>query len=362
MDGMETSSNTIDMVTEYTNRLEALKEHIERRLRPGAIASASAAELAELQTAIQTLTLSPIEDSTVMRAYRAGLQLTGAASFRVEMARHFEAAKLESPSAAYFLNDKRAGYAFADILKVARPELIGAQQRFEDLRVDPPQTVKLSDSAGGSGVYLVSSKRHIRHAQDGRVFSSWPDFEEHARALAKKRERRGKADDTWLTEKLIVEPETPGVVAHDFKVYCCYGEPQLGLEIWRHPEKQYRFYTPDGRPAPLVSVAPHLAGTVAEATTKFADTQHFAEAARISKEIPVPFVSIDFLVTTGERYLGEFTPKPGIFAKFNVQWDRKLGEAVLRAERRLIADLVTGKRFGPYTEFKESFEPSAILV
>ncbi|PIB49322.1 teichuronopeptide biosynthesis, partial [Pseudomonas sp. 2588-5] len=78
---------------------------------------------------------------------------------------------------------------------------------------------------------------------------------------------------------------------------------------------------------------------------------------KLSAELPVPFMRIDFLKTSKELVFGEFTPKPGNYDEFNQKTDQSLGEMYLEAEYKLIDDLINGKKFSC---FKEIYRKVAI--
>lgn len=60
---------------------------------------------------------------------------------------------------------------------------------------------------------------------------------------------------------------------------------------------------------------------------------------------------IDFLKSKNGMVFGEFTPRPGGYEQFNDEIDRWLGEYFLKAEGRLVIDLLNGKNFDYYKRF-----------
>jgi hypothetical protein len=70
-----------------------------------------------------------------------------------------------------------------------------------------------------------------------------------------------------------------------------------------------------------------------------------ALAERISREIPAPFMRIDFLRSPDGLVFGEFTRRPGSYGKFSVKFDRWLGDMFLSAEARLFDDALAGQKF-----------------
>jgi len=72
----------------------------------------------------------------------------------------------------------------------------------------------------------------------------------------------------------------------------------------------------------------------------------------ISLEIPAPFVRIDLLKGVNGYFLGEFSPYPGDMRKFNKYFDTLLGHEFLKAETRLIYDIMNGKQFESYNNIR----------
>lgn len=69
-------------------------------------------------------------------------------------------------------------------------------------------------------------------------------------------------------------------------------------------------------------------------------------AEAVSRALPAPFLRIDFLrAADGRLVFCEFTPRPGRFSLIRPEFDRSFGAPFLRAEARLLADLLAGRHF-----------------
>src|SRR5699024_10454384 len=68
----------------------------------------------------------------------------------------------------------------------------------------------------------------------------------------------------------------------------------------------------------------------------------------LSKNIPAPFLRIDFLAAEDKLVFGEFTPTPGNYEEFSQPIDQLLVAQFLAAEARLVNDLLRGNRFEVY--------------
>jgi hypothetical protein len=74
-------------------------------------------------------------------------------------------------------------------------------------------------------------------------------------------------------------------------------------------------------------------------------------AAKISLEIPLPFMRIDFLRSAdGNLIFCEFTPRPGDFEKLNAGTDARLGREYSAAFARLYDDVLNGKSFKLFSQ------------
>ncbi len=134
-----------------------------------------------------------------------------------------------------------------------------------------------------------------------------------------------------------------------YKFYCFYGEVGLILESDRIPKLKRCWYDADLN---MVNTGKYV--STASRAGKDGLKELLELAKSISLEIPAPFVRIDFLKQGDDVYLGEFTPAPGGFHRFNHTWDTNLGEMYHKAMTRLSCDVSMGKVFSKYQSLTKS--------
>jgi hypothetical protein len=261
-------------------------------------------------------------------------------SFRAIMVQRSEAARHAGVrDRAWQLDDKAAGYRFADTLGVRRPAGDLTGRPLADIRPDPPCVVKPLRGTGARGVYLVYDHDRIVDVRTGDTVRSWPEAARRAKRLTASTTRPVR--DLWIVEELILDSDRP---TRDLKFFAFYGQVLFTLEIERLPTFRRVFWAPDGQP-------------VETGKTNTLDDgygvrpEQVALAERISVEIPAPFMRIDMLRGGGHgAVVGEFTPRPGQFEEFDQATDRQLAEEWMRAERRLLDDALSGKRFAAFEQ------------
>ncbi|WP_347452900.1 ATP-grasp fold amidoligase family protein [Acinetobacter thermotolerans] len=151
--------------------------------------------------------------------------------------------------------------------------------------------------------------------------------------------------DKWMVEELIQGED----IARDVKFYCFYGEIGLILESNRIPSLKRCWYDKDFSKVKTGKYNNNLFEGSGE------NLEELSKAAqRISLELPVPFIRLDFLQIGNDIYLGEFTPVPGGYAAFNQEWDKKLGEMYQHATVRISNDVAYGKIFDKYASLIKS--------
>jgi hypothetical protein len=259
-------------------------------------------------------------------------------SFQASLALRSRKRQLGETLPEWVLEDKLAAYRFVDTLNVKRPWV---SEKLYPAGQIPRKTgivIKPSDGAGSRGVYLVFGHDHIQDVKRGLVLTSWDAL---CAQMNKDLEQRLVRADEWITEELILEGKQP---ARDLKFYCFYGEVALVLEIKRIPELKYCWWTADGRRIQTGKYEEEL--FKGDGFSK----EELEQAAVMSKEIPTPFIRIDFLKTEKELVFGEFTPKPGNYDEFDQSTNQWLGDYFLEAEGRLMADLLHGKQFTHYNK------------
>lgn len=232
------------------------------------------------------------------------------------------------------LDDKAAGYRFADALGVRRPASDLIPRKLEDLTPTPPAVVKPFKSTGARGCYLLMPGGTVIDLRHRETLGSWDEAKARARRLLAAPHSRVR--DPWIVEELILDDGAP---ARDLKFFGFYGEVPCLVEIDRLPEFRRAYLTPDG--TVLDTGKPNTL------TRPYgASKEQIALAEKISREIPAPFCRIDMLRDGAtSAVVGEFTPRSGQFEGFDRATDRWLAEKWVQAERRLLDDALAGKQF-----------------
>lgn len=260
-------------------------------------------------------------------------------SFHAIMLQRSEAARHAGVrDRVWALDDKAAGYRFADALGVRRPASDLTPRKLADLAPAPPTVVKPARSTGARGVYLLMPGGEVIDLRQRDTLRSWERAADRARRLLA--EPHSRVRDQWITEELILDGRRP---ARDLKFFCFYGQLLFLVEIERLPTFRRVYLSPDGQ-----EITTGKSNTLTKPYG--ASKEQIALAERISLEIPAPFCRIDMLREgrTG-AVVGEFTPRSGQFEEFDQATDRLMGEAWVRAERRLLDDALAGKRFDAFT-------------
>jgi L-alanine-DL-glutamate epimerase-like enolase superfamily enzyme len=273
-----------------------------------------------------------------------GISLPSGLSFRTIMLEQSEARQVRAFRPGWLLDNKTTAYAFVDLLGVTRPRSDRTVRRIADVAPEAPIIIKPVRATGSTGVHAVFALDRIVHLRNGKVLASWDEMLKHADWLMAE-ERTRPVPDRWMVEELIFENAAAQRPAGDLKFYAFYGEIVLIQESRREEGLQVCFWTPDGERVVTGRYEDKLLtdglGVTAEQITL---------AATISAEIPVPFMRIDLLRGENGLVFGEFTPRPGHFDELNDEWDRRFGEAWVRAEGRIISDVLDGKRFSEFAE------------
>lgn len=249
---------------------------------------------------------------------------------------------LKSKLPEWRLNDKVHGCAFIDRLGVRRPRKMESYVSASQIPKKEGIVIKPSQGAGSRGVYLVVGFDKIIDAKKSRILSNWTELEK----IMSENLVSGKIKkDQWIVEDLVFEDEAKSQPARDLKFYCFYGNVALVLEKSTFPEVKYCWWTPKGQYI---------------RTGKYEDrlfqgdgvsSRDIELAASVSREIPAPFLRIDFFKTPSGMLFGEFTPRPGGYEQFNDDIDQWLGDYFLEAEARLVEDFLNGKRFDHFNNF-----------
>ena len=297
--------------------------------------------LTRAQVLLEEVSPDALTHHNIKKIERHDLKIRRALSFKWFMAQESESRRLGLTSPAWMLDQKIDAYRFIDRIGVRRPKSDLETHRLSRAPITPPTVLKPRRSTGSRGCYLITSPQSIVHVRDGASFQSLDEMKEHAHTLmAPSRENARPLPDRWMVEELILEDHAAGTPARDLKFFCFYGEVVLYLEVRRHGGKsEYSFRTPDNRPvAPGNWNYEYFEG-------QGASTEEMDLARQISLEIPHPFCRIDMLKSEDGLVFGEFTPRPGGYNRFSPEWDRRMGEAWVRAQHRIFIDALHGKNF-----------------
>lgn len=278
------------------------------------------------------------------------LPLKQAASYRASLNMRFRQQQLAGELPELVLDNKKAAYQFMEKLGIRIPCTSKANYKYKDIPKDTEIVIKPADGAGSRGVYLVHDFNDIIDVKRQAQLDSWEAMEQ---SMKNDLDSGWVAKDEWYTEELILEDVQTKTPASDVKFYCFYGKVGLVLEITRYPELKYCWWTAEGERVHTGKYEdePFLGKGVTQAEVDM--------AAKISAEIPVPFIRIDFLRGEGGLVFGEFTPKPGNYDEFDEATDQQMGDYFLEAEGRLVADLLEEKRFTVYRGLTNNTERPA---
>lgn len=317
-----------------------LLQALRRALRRQRMADGNEAHIERVSKLLEIAEPRHLTHDQLRTIRRHKLPFPRALSFRQIMTQRWDAKRLGVPDPVWLLDRKRVGQRFADDLGVRTPKVDPEAYAAAEVPWRTDMVVKPEHGTGARGVHLVLDTDRIIHVYDNAVLDSPEAMEAHLRRLMIDRLR--PLPDRWTCEELIVEPS--GEPARDLKFFSFYGEVMCVKEVVRLPKVLGRFWDADGRSFDTdekpANVLPDGIGIT--------DDQ-VKVAARISSEIPAPFARIDMYPSaTGELVMGEFTPQPSLFELFRPETDRALGEAFVRAEGRLVQDLLDGKPFDAF--------------
>lgn len=246
---------------------------------------------------------------------------------------------------------KERDQLFAQILGIRMPELhyTGCLADIpRELRTDT--VLKPTNSSDSRGAFYLFHERSIHSVEHSQTMESW---DEMLASIINSLGEEAVTAPTWQIQELIYED---GVhPARDIKFHCFYGEIALILEARRHPTRQYAYFDGQGKPATVGrGHLPRFKDPAATIIDKGGLNEETLDYARwLSREVPVPYMRMDFLYTeTGLVFL-EFSSAPGQSHTWGDEWDRRFGKYYLEAEMRLIDDLLSGKDYVGWREFTQ---------
>lgn len=275
------------------------------------------------------------------------VSLSQAASFRGSLTARMRKLQLAGSLPEMVLDDKKLAYQFTEMLKIRFPKMDEKVYKLSEIEERDNIVIKPIDGAGARGVYLVYQNDDIIDVREAKAV---PNFTVLRRNMERDLETRRVDQDAWLVEELITENNEIRIPARDVKFYCFYGKVGIVLEIIRYPELKYCWWTSDGA---RVSTGKY---DYSSFEGKGITEDELKMAEEISKEIPAPFIRIDFLRGKDGLVFGEFTPKPGNYDEFDNPTDKWLGNFYLEAEARLEKDLIKGKSFHNFRQLLEKWD------
>ena len=246
--------------------------------------------------------------------------------------------------------NKVSGLEFAKQLGLKTPEYkLGL--KIDKVSRQKGIVIKPNVGSGSKGVYLVMELNKIWSVSDLRELSSWNEMVDD---IHKKLAKGFIKEDNFNIERLIYDDPKNYIPAHDLKFYSFYGEIGEILEIRRHPKKELWHWTPDREIFPAVHNYPIEAA-------RGVKEEHIELAREISLRIPVPFIRLDFLYGHDGLYLNEFCTFSGGAGGTTLEpnypmVDRKFGNMFLKAEARIMEDLLNGKTFKELRDFNKKFD------
>lgn len=212
--------------------------------------------------------------------------------------------------------------------------------------------IKPTQSSGAKGAFYLFPDGGIFSVFSGQQLNSWEDLVDAARDQLKP---NAPCEQTWECQELVLGPD--GRPGRDMKFFMFYGEIGLIQEVSRHPKKEYEFFDEDGTVADCGrdrSYEPPFENPKDTTTDKGALSEEKLELVRrFSRELPVPFMRIDFLNGRDDLQFLEFSSAPGMAHTFNLEYDRKLGRMYNEAMIRLTNDLLDGKDFSDFRSWAE---------
>jgi len=241
--------------------------------------------------------------------------------------------------------DKEAGLLFADLAHVRHAET-EFDLPIEKIEPRADIVIKPMKGRGSIGTYLVKDTDHILVPRDQVILKNWDELLAHARNLFATTD----IENSFMVQEFIYGNKAAKTPAHDLKFWTFYGEVGCINEDCRDPALGYWWYTPEGKPIDLGINNPPEVSSIGF------NPECLGIVQELSRKIPCPHMRIDFLAGEDGLYFSEFCSQTGsqverIIEVVSPSWDRAMGNMYLKAEMRLVNDLLAGKRFDEINEF-----------
>ncbi|WP_334064978.1 ATP-grasp fold amidoligase family protein [Limimaricola cinnabarinus] len=232
-----------------------------------------------------------------------------------------------TPDANSKIKDSRVYQTFG----VKSPSVLCLTNSLDEIKKFPECVVKSQEGSSARGVFIKKND-DLYHVFDGKTFSQIDFYDEWLKNSSK----------DYIVEELVSYKGGP---ARDIKAYCFYGVVGLVLEVDRSSGRaKYCEFNRDG------SILETGRYTEDRFLGSVFSNEVVKVAERVSRNIPSPFVRLDFLMSDDGIFGGEITANPGSFHLFNGHENRRLGIEFIKAEARLFSDLIKGKSFQRYFE------------
>lgn len=212
-----------------------------------------------------------------------------------------------------------------------------------------PAVLKPVVSSDSYGAFYLFDDRMYSIANSHSV----PSWERLTEEINRDLSKTLLKNDLW---ELQTMETLNGEPAPDVKFYSFYGEIGTILEVSRHPQQRYAYYDGDlNRIDFREDFRPQFddEAEISIAASDF-DEARLETARKLSRQIPVPFMRIDFLNTDDGLVFCEFSSAPGMSHALVYAEDRRLGRMYFEAEVRLTQDLLDGKRFDAYEQHADN--------
>lgn len=239
------------------------------------------------------------------------------------------------------IDNKLQAYEFVAKLDIQVPKVFQKNVKNTDLEFIERTVVKPVNGAGGRGVYLIYSNINIKDLKKQVNLNSILELKD---SILNDLEARRVSQNQWYVEELLLGDDIYSS-ARDLKFYTFFGKVGLILEIDRNDGTSYCWWNRNLERVDTGKYSNNL--FVGDGVS----IDEIEQVEKLSFEIPLPFVRIDFLRSDNKLVFGEFTPKPGNFTEFNERIDRELGTLFVDAEIRLFEELFSEQSFRTFKEF-----------
>lgn len=285
----------------------------------------------------QSLGIDEFTEQITRLLTQSKVPLYGAASFKRMLVQATHRRQTYKFQPEWRLNNKHHAYAFVDELGIRRPKVFSRKKKLDQIPLELGSVLKPENGSSSHGVFILGGNGQAQEVRTGDLFNSYEMVKKRARHYINGNIVKA---DQWFLEEFVGDFKN-GVIApaRDLKFYCFYGEVGLVLEVDRSSSPQYCEWLPSGE----VADTGRYKNKIFKGEGFNSENLRLAE--KISLEIPVPFMRIDFLKTQNSFFFCEFTPRPGQFDSFSAFYDNLLGSQYLAAESRLHKDLLNGKSF-----------------